>query len=176
MAVPATPSTAAAVLAAGFTLASPDLEDGALTPTHEFAGFGCSGGNASPALSWTEPPPGTQSFALLVHDADAPTGGAGWWHWVVVDLPADTRSLPAGAGSGGTLPTGARQMRTDFGATGWGGPCPPPGHGVHHYTFTLVALKVPTLDVSADATASLVGYMALSQSLGTATVVGTYER
>lgn len=90
-----------------------------------FNGFGCDGKNVSPALAWKNAPAGTKSFALMVHDPDAPTG-SGWWHWVVYDLPASAHSLPAGAGSadGKLLPAGTVQGRTDFGSIGYGGACP----------------------------------------------------
>jgi Raf kinase inhibitor-like YbhB/YbcL family protein len=171
--------TAPAAQAAPFTLRSADIPSGGPIPLrHGYAGFGCTGGNVSPALRWSEPPAGTRSFALLVHDPDAPTGGSGWWHWVVLDLPAGLRSLPAGAGrpDGSALPPGARQIRTDYGTPGWGGPCPPVGDKPHRYVFTLHALKVETLQVPADATAALAGYMVNANSLGTATFTGTYGR
>ena len=110
-----------------FKLSSADIK--ATAPIAEeqvFAGFGCSGKNISPALKWSGAPAGTKSFALLVHDPDAPTGGAGWWHWVVTNIPADATELPKGAGKadGSALPKGAAQIATDFGGPGWGGPCP----------------------------------------------------
>lgn len=103
-------------------------EDGGFTQNQLLSapyGFGCSGGNASPALSWKNPPAGTKSFVLTVYDKDAPTG-LGWMHWVVADIPADVRRLPAGiTAQGGRLPKGALQTRTDFGTPGYGGACPP---------------------------------------------------
>ena len=165
--------------AAGFTLKSPDLRHNTtIREAQVFNGFGCSGGNVSPALRWTNPPKGTKSFALQVHDPDAPTGGSGWWHWVVINLPADTRELPADAGrtDGSGLPAGAQQITTDFGAPGWGGPCPPAGDKPHRYNFTLHALKVEKLDVPKDAKASLVGFMVNANSIGKATLTGKYGR
>src|SRR6476620_10493079 len=108
---------------------------------------GGSGGNVSPALSWSHAPPGTQSFALLMHDPDAPTG-SGWWHWVVYNLPASTTSLAAGAGdpTKKLLPPGVVQGRTDFGAPGYGGPCPPQGDKPHRYIFTVFALKTDKVE------------------------------
>jgi hypothetical protein len=99
-----------------------------------FNSFGCTGKNISPLLAWTGAPEGTKGFALLVHDPDAPTGGAGWWHWLVVNIPANATALAkdAGKGDSSNLPAGAAQINTDFGAPGWGGPCPPVGDKPHH--------------------------------------------
>jgi Raf kinase inhibitor-like YbhB/YbcL family protein len=143
-----------------------------------FNGFGCSGKNISPALKWSGAPKGVKSFALLVHDPDAPTGGAGWWHWLVIDIPADATELKkdAGKADGSNLPKGAVQIATDFGAPGWGGPCPPAGDKPHRYNFTLHALKVEKLDVPKDAKASLVGFMVNANSIGKATLTGKYGR
>lgn len=160
-------------------LSSVELKPNAtIADRHVYKGFGCDGGNVSPALSWRNPPQGTKSFALMVHDPDAPTGGAGFWHWVVFNLPADTTSLPAGAGTadGKGLPAGAIQPKTDFGVPGWGGPCPPAGDKPHHYHFTVYALKVDKLDVPPDATASLVGFMVNANALAHARLTGMYGR
>jgi Raf kinase inhibitor-like YbhB/YbcL family protein len=165
--------------AAGFSLRSPDIPAGGAIPLRQvYDGFGCTGANISPALRWSDPPPGTRSFALLVHDPDAPTGGSGWWHWLVLDLPAGLRALPTGAGlaNGSALPGGARQIRTDYGTPGWGGPCPPVGDKPHRYVFTLHALKVERLQVPEGASAALVGYMVNANSLAAATLTGTYGR
>ena len=162
-----------------FQLSSPDV--GARAPIGNrfvFKGFGCEGENVSPALAWKVPPAGTKSFAVLVHDPDAPTGGAGWWHGVVYNLPASTTSLPQGAGAadGSKLPAGAAQQKTDFGAPGWGGPCPPVGDKPHRYVFTVYALKVEKLDIPEGASASLVGFMVNANAIGKATLVGKYGR
>jgi Raf kinase inhibitor-like YbhB/YbcL family protein len=160
-----------------FSLSSPDIAPGGrIAEAQVYKGFGCSGGNSSPALSWSHPPAGTQSFALLVHDPDAPTG-SGWWHWIVYNIPASTTSLPAGAGEAqkGLLPAGAVQARTDFGTSGYGGPCPPPGKP-HHYYFRLYALKVPKLELPADASAAFIGFNVHAQSLGSAELMGIYGR
>ena len=97
-------------------------QGGGFKPEHLLSasyGFGCSGGNASPAISWQNPPAGTKSFVLTVYDKDAPTG-LGWVHWVVADIPADVRRLPAGiTAQGRNLPRGALQTRTDFGQPGY---------------------------------------------------------
>ncbi|MFO0774915.1 MAG: YbhB/YbcL family Raf kinase inhibitor-like protein [Nitrospiraceae bacterium] len=144
---------------------------------HVYKGFGCEGGNLSPALAWSDVPEGTKSFAITAYDPDAPTG-SGWWHWVVYNIPAETREVKtgAGAGDGSQLPTGAVQGRTDFGSTGYGGPCPPPGHGNHRYQFTVHALKVEKLDLPADATAALIGFQLTANRLGKGTLTGLYSR
>jgi Raf kinase inhibitor-like YbhB/YbcL family protein len=147
--------------AAEFRLTSTELTPaGRLAQRHVFNGFGCSGGNLSPALSWSGAPAGTRSFALTVHDPDAP-GGSGFWHWVIYDIPATSTALLAGAGdpAGGKAPPGALQARSDFGTRGFGGPCPPPGDKAHRYVFTLHALRVDRLGAAAGASAATVGFM-----------------
>jgi len=163
----------------GFKLDSPDIKPNATIAEEQvFAGFGCSGKNVSPALKWSGAPQGTKSFALLVHDPNAPTGGAGWWHWVVTNIPPDVTELGKGAGKsdGSALPRGAAQVATDFGGPGWGGPCPPVGDKPHRYNFTLHALKVDKLDLPQGATASLAGFMINANSIGKATLSGKYGR
>ena len=165
--------------AADFSLTSTDFNaNGELSNKFVYQGFGCHGDNVSPSLSWSGAPTGTKSFALLVHDPDAPTGGAGWWHWVVYNIPATANALAQGAGSaeGAALPKGAVQGKTDFGSVGWGGPCPPTGHGKHHYQFSLYALKVEKLEVPDGASAALIGYMANANSIAKAQLTGLYGR
>jgi Raf kinase inhibitor-like YbhB/YbcL family protein len=168
---------AAAAPAGTFTLTSPDIAPGGrIAEAQVFNSFGCKGGNVSPALAWSNAPEGTKSFAVLVHDPDAPTG-SGWWHWLVYNIPASTSSLAAGAGDAqkNLLPAGAVQGRTDFGSAGYGGPCPPPGKP-HHYHFRLYALKVAKLDLPADASAAMLGFNVHAQSLGSAELTGLYGR
>ena len=139
-------------------------------------GFGCSGGNVSPALSWKNAPEGTKSFVLTIHDKDAPTG-LGWMHWVVANIPANVNSLPAGiTAKGKNLPKGALQTRTDFGVPGYGGACPPEGQK-HRYEITLTALKVARLPhIKADATPALVGFFTKANSLGEAKITVEDQR
>lgn len=165
-------------MADGFSLSSDDLKANRLIPDkHALKGFGCEGGNVSPALAWKNAPKGTKSFAVTAYDPDAPTG-SGWWHWVVFNLPADTTSLPQGAGdpAAGKLPTGAVQGRTDFGAPGWGGPCPPKGDKPHRFIFTVHALKTEKLDVGADISAAMVGFMLKMNTLATAKLLTKSSR
>jgi Raf kinase inhibitor-like YbhB/YbcL family protein len=164
--------------AAGFTFASATVKpDSTLTEAQVFNGFGCSGKNISPALSWRGAPVGTKSFAITVYDPDAPTG-SGWWHWVVFNIPASTTGLPEGAGAAGSkvLPVGAVQGRTDFGAPGFGGACPPQGDKPHRYVFTIHALKTDKIEVPADASAALVGFMIHGSQIGQASFTAKYGR
>lgn len=164
--------------AAGFTLSSPDIQANAQVPARfEFKGFGCSGENQSPTLQWHNAPAGSKSFAVTVYDPDAPTG-SGWWHWIVFNIPATTVELPsnAGAPNSTTLPPGAAQGRSDYGSNAWGGVCPPPGDKPHRYIFTVYALKTDKLDLPADATAALTGYMINAHSLGKASFTAKYGR
>ncbi len=103
--------------------------------------FTCDGPDVSPVLSWNEPPAGTQAFALIMDDPDAPAGT--WVHWVLYDLPSSTRALPEGVPKDAELSSGARQGRNDFGKLGYGGPCPPRG-ATHRYFFKLYALDSKT--------------------------------
>lgn len=159
---------AAAPPAAGdFKLSSPELTAGGrLEQRHVYNGFGCTGGNVSPALNWSGAPAGTKSFAVTVYDPDAPTG-SGWWHWVIVDIPATTTALAAGAGdvASGKAPKGSVQITTDFGKPGFGGACPPAGDKPHRYVFTVHALKVDKLGVDPGATAAMAGFMLNANTL-----------
>ncbi|MBE0618848.1 MAG: YbhB/YbcL family Raf kinase inhibitor-like protein [Proteobacteria bacterium] len=164
--------------AEGFQLTSPQLRDGGnIADEQVFNGFGCTGGNVSPELAWTSPPAGTQSLAVTVYDPDAPTG-SGWWHWVIFNIPAGTSGLAKNAGDpkSGLAPAGSVQSRTDFGAPGYGGPCPPAGDAPHHYIFTVYALKTPKLDLDSQASGAMVGFFLKGNSLGEASLTGLYER
>jgi Raf kinase inhibitor-like YbhB/YbcL family protein len=149
------------------------LEGGALTDAHVFSGFGCTGENHSPAIAWGGAPEGTQSFLVEVHDPDAPTG-VGWFHWIVADVPAGTESLAFDQSALG-LPAGSVETRTDFGAPGWGGPCPPPGPA-HRYVVTVYAMDVPSLGVDATTVPPVVRFMMRGHVLALGRAVGTYAR
>ncbi|MCH8914181.1 MAG: YbhB/YbcL family Raf kinase inhibitor-like protein [Planctomycetes bacterium] len=168
----------ASAAAADFTLTSAEFADGDYLANEQvFAGFGCEGKNISPSLSWSGAPAETKSFALTVYDPDAPTG-SGWWHWVVVNIPPGTSELPKGAGAadGANLPTGALQVRTDYGTPGYGGPCPPQGDHPHRYFFTIHALDLDSLDVTADSSAALVGFYLNFHTLAKSSLMGLYKR
>lgn len=150
--------------------------NGTLANEQVFNGFGCSGKNISPPLRWSGAPAGTKSFSLTVYDPDAPTG-SGWWHWLVYDIPASVTELPQSAGNtGGELPTGAIQGRTDFGAPGYGGPCPPAGAKPHRYIFTVYALKTEKLDVPSGSSAAMVGFAINANKLASASITARYGR
>jgi Raf kinase inhibitor-like YbhB/YbcL family protein len=140
-------------------------------------GFGCDGGNKSPQLAWSGAPQGTKSFAVTCFDPDAPTG-SGFWHWVVVNIPPDVTVLPLDAGNSAsaTLPTDALQVRTDFGKPGYGGPCPPPGDHPHRYLFTVFAVSMGTLPVTADTAAAVVGFYLNFNTLAKASLMGLCKR
>lgn len=177
---PAALALAAALLpsslaAAGeFRLSSPDLAKG-FAAEQIFSGFGCSGGNVSPALTWSGAPRGTKSFVVTVYDPDAPTG-SGWWHWVAANLPASTTGLAHGAsGRGDLLPAGTREATNDGGISGWMGPCPPPGE-THRYRFTVTALNVERLELPANASPALIGFMTNAAAIGRASFTVRHHR
>ncbi|WP_372627607.1 YbhB/YbcL family Raf kinase inhibitor-like protein [Arsukibacterium sp.] len=158
-----------------FSLSSDDIKEGHfMAKAHEFDGFGCGGDNVSPMLEWHNPPQGTKSYALTVFDPDAPTS-SGFWHWLVTDIPSDATGLAKGAGKG-RLPPGCRSFRNDYGSKDFGGACPPEGHGMHRYQFTVWALPEETLAVPDDASAAVVSFMLNANALGKATLTATYAR
>jgi Raf kinase inhibitor-like YbhB/YbcL family protein len=150
-------------------LASPVIPPGAEIP----AQYTCDGADISPPLTWSGLPDGTGSLVLVVEDPDAPSGV--FRHWAVFDIPAGARGLDAGY-SANRPATGLHEARNDFGNPGYGGPCPPKGHGTHHYHFRLLAISRPTLDLRAPATALDVLKAAEPYAIGRAELVGTYHR
>lgn len=162
-----------------FTVSSNSFKDGdylALThagsPDH---GFGCTGDNKSPHLKWSPGPAGTKSYAVTCYDPDAPTG-SGFWHWLVVNIPPDVTELALGAGStGGALPKGALQTRTDYGFAGYGGPCPPQGDHPHRYLFTVFAVN-EVLGVNEDTPAAQIGFNLNFKTLAKASIMGLFKR
>jgi Raf kinase inhibitor-like YbhB/YbcL family protein len=164
-----------------FTVASNSFKDGDYLPSDFILsadyGFGCAGGNKSPHLKWSGTPAETKSFAVTCYDPDAPTG-SGFWHWLIVNIPANVSELAQGAGSSDPklLPAGALQTRTDFGAPGYGGPCPPPGDHPHRYLFTVFAVKAEKLDVKADTSAAVVGFNLHFNTLAKAEIMGLFKR
>jgi hypothetical protein len=151
-----------------FSLTSTAFDDGAPIPSD----YTCDASNRSPALRWSDVPAGTRSFALIMHDPDAPRGD--FTHWVLFNLPAGLQELPEGAGAGQQAP-GVSGVN-DFSKVGYGGPCPPPGHGRHRYRFDLYALDLDRLALEPGATRAEVEAALRPHALGQAQVTGVYER
>lgn len=159
-------------------VSSADFIDGnALPDAQVFNDWGFTGGNTSPQLTWSDAPEGTKGFAVTCFDPDAPTV-SGFWHWAVVDLPASTTRLAAGAGdqAGSGLPAGALQLRNDAGLTGFLGAAPPPGHGRHRYMFAVIAVDVDRLDLDPGTTPAVLMFNLFGHTLGRALLTGWYER
>jgi len=148
---------------AKLSLSSHACADGQPIPTR----FTCDGPGQSPPLAWGEPPAGTKSFAVIADDPDAPSGL--FRHWGAFDIPASTRSIGQGQSIGS-------QAINEFGKPGYGGPCPPPGHGPHHYHFKLYALDVEKLGLAAGAKVEQVESEAQKHAIARGVLVGTYER
>ena len=143
-----------------FTASSPAFADGQPVPEQ----FTCDGADTPPPVTIAGAPAGTKSFAIIMDDPDAPRGT--FTHWLAYDIPADTAAL---------RPTEGKTLKNSFGRSGYGGPCPPPTHGVHRYNFTVYAVDVPALDVAGtardDLEAALEGH-----ALARAHFMGRYER
>jgi Raf kinase inhibitor-like YbhB/YbcL family protein len=156
-----------------FSVESDDVRDGEpIAPRHAHGNAG--GENVSPHLRWSGFPAGTKSFAVTCYDPDAPTG-SGFWHWVVVGLPASVTELPTGAGTDGRLPGDAFSVHNDAGTAGYAGPFPPPGDRPHRYVFAVHALDTDALDVTPDATPAVVGFSMTFHVIGRATMRPTFQ-
>ena len=156
---------------ASFTLVSEDVTAGQRLKDDQVA----SAGNTSPQLSWSGAPEGTKSYTVTCFDPDAPTP-SGFWHWVLVDLPADVTSLDAGAGAeGAALPGAAFMCRNDLGVKAFGGAAPPEGDQVHRYYFVVHAVQEESLGVDSDATPAVVSFNLVFKSIGRAILHGTYQ-
>ncbi|MGB8275526.1 MAG: YbhB/YbcL family Raf kinase inhibitor-like protein [Alphaproteobacteria bacterium] len=151
------------------TLASTAFTHGSPIPRE----YSCEGDDLSPPLSWSDAPAGTKSFALICDDPDAPAGT--WHHWAAFNIPGDQTALPEGFATDAVVGS-IHQAVTDFGRPGYGGPCPPRGHGTHHYHFRLFALSVPKLDLPLDSTCTDVAAAAKPHVLASAELMGTYSR
>ncbi len=159
-----------------FTLSSNTL-GGNATQIEEFNGFGCVGENTSPQLSWANAPEGTKSFAITMYDPDAPTG-SGWWHWLAFDIPNDINELVKDAGNiaSNLMPAEVIQSVTDYGAYGYGGPCPPENHGIHQYVITIHALDVDKLGLDKNTNPAVVGYYLWNHTIAKSSMISYYER
>ena len=135
------------------------------------------GKDESPQLGWSGAPEGTKGYVVTVFDPDAPRAG-GYWHWAVVNIPATTNSLPAGAGvpGGAHLPAGAVQLKNDAGFPGYLGAAPPPGHGPHRYIVAVHAVDVAELGLDAGASTEALVRTLASHTLARAVITGHFER
>ena len=152
-----------------FTVTSNDVQNGQPLKDDQVA----AKGNTSPQLSWSGFPEGTKSFVVTCFDPDAPTP-SGFWHWVLVDLPADVTSLEAGAASG-ALPGNAFHVRNDGGQHGFMGAAPPQGDQVHRYYFVVHAVSEERLGVDQDASPAVVSFNLAFKTLARAVIHGTYQ-
>jgi hypothetical protein len=150
-------------------LASPAIPPGGEIPSQ----YTCDGADISPPLTWSGVPEGTKSLVLVVEDPDAPSGV--FRHWAVFDIPSGSHGLDTGY-SANRPAKGLHEVRNDFGKPGHGGPCPPRGHGTHHYHFRLLAISRPILDLKLTASASDVLKTAEPYAIERAELVGSYQR
>lgn len=148
---------------------SPAFMPGAEIPKR----YSCDGENISPPLTWRGAPPNTNSFVLVCEDPDAPSGL--FHHWAAYDIPREWTGLAEGHGPE-NLADGFRQAINDFGRPGYGGPCPPHGHGIHHYHFRLMALQTSHLPVGPSAGCEEVARVAQPEILEEVELVGLYSR
>lgn len=164
--------------ASPFHVSSESFSEGQSLPPAQRSGKMRAGGqDESPQLSWSGAPAGTKSYAVTMFDPDAP-GHGGFWHWAVLDIPADVTSLPAGAGAEGGrhLPPGALQLKNDAGFHGYLGAAPPPGHGPHRYIVTVHALDAAPSGLDERTSPGSLESRLSRHTLGRATLTGIYER
>ena len=162
----AAPSGAERSAPMAFQLTSAAFSAGGTIPKK----FTCDGPDVSPEVAWTEPPAGTQSFAMIMDDPDAP--GRVWVHWVLYNLPAGSRKLAEGVGKDAELADGSRQGKNDFGKIGYNGPCPPRGPA-HRYFFKLYAVDAK-LDLKPGATKMDVERALKGRVLAQAELIGKF--
>ena len=161
----------------GFTVTSTTVNDGGTWPTAQMSGIvGVPGGkDISPHLSWSGAPEGTKSYTVTCYDPDAPTPN-GFWHWSVVDLPADITSLDAGAGAeGASLPGEAFMLVNDGGTRGYMGAAPPPNDQVHRYFFVVHAVTEDSLGIDENASNAVMSFNLAFKTAGRAIITGTYQ-
>ncbi|OAJ94014.1 YbhB/YbcL family Raf kinase inhibitor-like protein [Vibrio bivalvicida] len=160
-------------VASALQIYSDDIQEGhPMAKTFEYSGWGCTGDNLSPQLSWKDIPEGTKSFAITAYDPDAPTE-SGFWHWIALDVPVKTTQLPRGVN---ITELGGQEVSIDYGSAGFGGACPPVADGMHRYQFTVWALPKAKLGLDKNTPAAVVGFTLNSIALDKATLTATYTR
>ena len=155
-----------------FALSSNTIKHGEFM-AHEqvYNGYGCTGRNISPDLEWLNPPSGTKSYALIMHDPDAPVQG-GFYHWVVTNIP----STKTGFEKGEKIAHPITLSQTSFRKPGYGGPCPPKGHGKHRYIFNVYALNIEKIPSNPKCTPAQIEMLIKPHIIGQASIMAYYER
>ncbi|MDR7300684.1 YbhB/YbcL family Raf kinase inhibitor-like protein [Haloactinomyces albus] len=159
-----------------FTVTSSDVTDGKpMSQAHAYDGMGAGGENVSPQLSWAGFPETAKSFVVTCFDPDAPIPG-GFWHWALVDIPANVTELPRDAGnrSGSGVPAGAFHVANDMGERAFGGAAPPSGDRPHRYYFVVQGVDSENLGVDSSASAAVVNFMLAFHTVGRAIIAPTY--
>ena len=157
------------------TVSSTSIQDDSRLPqAHVFDGWGLTGGNLSPQLAWSGAPEATKGYAVTCFDPDAPTP-SGFWHWLLVGIPADVTSLAAGAGTADTAPKGSFHVANDFGDKKYDGAAPPAGDRSHRYLFAVHALDTDDLGVDDSASAAVTAFNLGFHTLARGVITATYS-